>query len=98
MKRRTAIILTISSALLGFMIGIAVARFGTSQTETYVLRKDLDLGPTYFFGANPPVTGKVAAGSKVDVEFRHSRADYLVFRTVIDRDELTQIATPVAAK
>lgn len=98
MKQRTAIISIISSGLLGLILGIGAARFGTSHIETYVLQKDLDLESTYFFGADPPLKGKVSAGSKVEVEFRHSRADYVAFRTVIDRDVLTQIATPVAEK
>jgi hypothetical protein len=95
MKRRTAVILIVLSGLLGLLLGIGVARFGTGHPETYILRKDLDLGSTYFFGADPPAKGKVSAGSKVEVEFRHSRADYLAVRTVVDRDVLIQIAVPL---
>jgi hypothetical protein len=98
MKRRTAIILILSSGLMGLIIGVVITRFGVAHKETYVLRKDLDLGTTYFFGANPPLKGKVLAGSKVEVEFRYSRADYVAFCTVVDRDVLTQIAIPVAEK
>jgi hypothetical protein len=98
MKRRTAIILIVSSGLLGVAIGIVASRFGTTRAESYVLRQDLDLGSTYFFGADPPVKGRVAAGSKVEIEFRHSRADYVAFHTVIDRDVLKKIATPVVEK
>ncbi len=98
MRRRTAIILIMLSGLIGLVVGIGVARLGAAQKKTYVLRKDLDLGATYFFGANPPLKGKVLAGSEVEVEFRYSRADYVAFRTVVDRDLLTQIGVPAPKK
>jgi hypothetical protein len=84
--------------LVGTTLGLALSHFARGKPSTYVLKQDFDLSKAFFFEGRPaPVQGTIAAGSKFDVELRYSSADYIAFRTVIDRDTLMRMSVPARA-
>ena len=90
--RIAALVWFAGGVVLGILLGIAASRFGRGKAESYVLKQDLDLAQTYFFQPKPsPAAGIIKAGSKLDVVFRYSNADYVEIRTVIDRETLRRM-------
>jgi len=82
--------------LIGVGLGVLLSRFGQFKPKPYVLKQNLDLDKTFFFeGQAAPVKGIIAAGSRFDVELRYSSADYIAFRTVVDRETLMKMSAPV---
>jgi len=82
--------------LAGVGLGIVLAQTVRFKPTPYVLKQDLDLSKVFFFDdKRPPVKGVIAAGSRFDVEFRYSSADYIAFRTVVDRETLMKMSSPV---
>jgi hypothetical protein len=84
--------------LLGLLLGGGIVWVALSKPtpERYVLTKDLNTEATYFFTpkSTAPVKGVIRAGSEFEVDGRYSNADYIVFRTVVDRQELMAMSTP----
>jgi hypothetical protein len=97
MTKRSVVVAAFSVGLvLGVVIGWAVA--SPKEPDRYRLTKDIDLENSYFFvpRSSAPVKGTIKAGSEFEVDWRYSNADYVVFRTVIDRQSLVAVSRPVA--
>lgn len=85
----------------GLILGVTLAWLLVSwreRSEHYVLTRDMDLEQNYFFSpkTDAPVRGVLKAGSQFEVEWRYSIADYIVFRTVVDREQLLRMSRPIA--
>jgi hypothetical protein len=87
----------------GFVVGaVAVAAFFTliprKKSHYYVVTTDADLETTYFFRSDtvPPLKGILRKGSTFEVEGRHSIADYVVLRTVIDHSQVQRFAREIS--
>jgi hypothetical protein len=98
-KRRWLIISFVAGAVLGIAIGFVGGQRRQPDRPTFVLKEDLDVGRAFFFeDRTAPVKGTIAAGSTFEVELRYSNADYIAFRTVVDRDELMRISKSVPVR
>jgi hypothetical protein len=93
-KRHWILVVTFAAGLIvGVVVGFVLVETRAPNSPTYVLQSDLNLTKTFFFDDRPaPVRGTIAAGSEFQVEFRYSNADYIAFRTVVERDELMRIS------
>lgn len=90
---------TVVSFVIGMAAGVFVAWVVPPRDpERYVLTRDLDLQRTYLFEpkSSAPVRGVIKAGSEFEVDSRHSLADYIVFRSVVERKKLMEIARPIS--
>jgi hypothetical protein len=76
--------------------GIVWAVVSPSDPDRFTLKRDLNLESSYFFSpkSSAPVKGMIKAGSQFEVDWRYSDADYVVFRTVVDRQSLMAISQP----
>jgi len=76
--------------------GVVWAFAAKAAPVRHVLTRDLDLEATYLFlpKSSAPVKGVIKAGSEYEVDGRYSNADYIVFRTVVDRQQLTSMSKP----
>jgi hypothetical protein len=87
-----------TGVLLGVLLGGGIVWVAMSKTppKRYVLTKDLNTEEMYFFSpkSTVPVKAVVKAGSEFEVDGRYSSADYIVFRTVVDRQQLVAMSTP----
>jgi hypothetical protein len=76
--------------------GVVWAFASKAAPARRVLTKDLDIEAMYFFSpkSGAPVKGVIRAGSEYEVDGRYSNADYIVFRTVVDRQQITSMSKP----
>jgi len=88
------------SLLIGIVIGLVLSVvLPEPKRDRYVLLRDLDIQQSYFFDkAKAPVQGVVKAGSEFEVDWRYSQADYIVFRTVVDREQLMAMSKPAPSE
>jgi hypothetical protein len=94
-RKRWLIVTFVTGLMVGAALGLALSHIAAREPTTYVLQRDLDLTNTFFFEDRPvPVKGTIAAGSRFEVEMRYSNADYIAFRTVVDRDKLMEMSVP----
>jgi hypothetical protein len=76
--------------------GVVWALMSKARVERYVLKRDLDIEGMYFFSpkSTAPVKGVIKAGSEFEVDGQYSSADYILFRTVVDRLQLMAASKP----
>lgn len=105
MRRPIAFTLVfLGGCLFGFFLRALLFREAPNlkDTELYELTRDLRPEEVYFFqpdDANKavhfPMMGYLKSGTRFEIDWRYSRARYLIFRTVVDKEVIEQYARPV---
>jgi hypothetical protein len=96
-RRRLALAVIIGFLLGATSIAAIITILPRRRIQYYAVTKDIDLDKTYFFRSDtiPPLRGIIRKGSVLEVEGRHSIADYIVLRTVINHSEVQQFTREI---